>query len=249
MPKLKSLSSNTLSDIFDEYDFSSVEEYDRLAFELAMVYKNEYFSFVHLDAEEQQQWCNLANKVRNYYSNKILMDTLKGNTSKYRVALMDYIEKAKIDNKKILHDHVGIVSRLPYHYLEDCFIDDLKQKFPEITKTPSEQTVDQNTLHIEDKIRTVDYIGSYVRYTNSRDKNGNPRTQFSRNRIQWFWFSHPDLEYPICLKIESRNPFFNWFKRTVEKQGSIQLKVFVLNMNRHPDGVYYLNAEYWDLES
>lgn len=245
-------STDLLSDFFEEaehdilaqqvknfYAYSCLDDKDPVHETNAHIWYNKLPNNIK-EVYEQE-----AEEIRSYYQTKMMLEALDGKMSKYRADLVEYLSCAKENPCRIPENLMGIVCRLPYHYHEDVFLDQLKQRNDIKTKIDN---IDDYVSFVRPNM-SLSLIGTYQRYTPSRNSEGTPRPKSYRKLQRHYWFKDEhNLECAYRMVINNENPFSRWFYEKTKKTQNVKLKILAMHPSKHPGNFNYLDIFNWDLD-
>ena len=187
-----------------------------------------------------------AQKIRDYYSQKFLMISLRGRDplSKFRIELMQYFVESK-DNKEYTEEHIGMIYSLPRLYKEDQLLDKLREKYNVSAwkdKEPNALSV-RKTLFYIDVHRKANWNSTTRRV--SPDPGWVKRTPVYRKNKEFFnyWF-YDENERLYCIDLEMDNPFQRMWSRLIEFPLEVEGKIY---KNHSRDGLNYYTFSNWEI--
>jgi hypothetical protein len=160
---------------------------------------------------------DIANKIRDYYSKKIMVIKLRGtNLSKFREDLNKFIHSTEYVYKK---DMLPLIYRLPEFYEYDTAMDMLRK-------------------NLNDKIEPIQIKSRFVRTNKTLKFLKSFIVGRSGRKIKEFWFSdeHNNL---VNIFLSKDNPLMNLF----EKQLLNPITVTGDFVKMHRDNYEYLRVE------
>jgi len=200
-----------------------------------------------------------AQKIRDYYSQKFLMISLRSQhklanvppgypprplLSKFRIELMQYLVESK-DNKEYTEDQIGMIYSLPRLYKEDQLLDKLREKYNVSAwkdKEPNALSV-RKTLFYIDVHRKTNWHAATRRV--SPDSGWVKRTPVYRKNKEFFnyWF-HDENDRLYCIDLEMDHPFQRMWSRLIEFPLEVEGKIY---KNHSRDGLNYYTFSNWEI--
>lgn len=143
-----------------------------------------------------------AKRIRTMYRDRIMIRSLKGKAlTKYQITVYGIL-----NHVPITEEHLGIIYRLPYFYVEDLAKEEIKQHFSKLKHeiVPVAPTIQETRLV--------------------------PYTQVLRSRksgdINEFWFSNQNND-PVLWQVAANNPLIGLAKSLVNFNQPMLVKGFV----------------------
>lgn len=144
-----------------------------------------------------------AKKIRAHFLGKLMLLQLGGkHITPYRSELLKVLSQE--NTTTYMQEHAGMLMTLPRLYVEDMFLDDLKEKYDNTSWRMTE-------VHNENVERTLTYIGNHPKKS---FRYGYRKTSNDMFTCNWF---HDDNDRLYLIETDDDCPYRFFFKKLINK--------------------------------
>lgn len=171
----------------------------------------------------KQEDKDLANKVRDHYSKKIMMLKLKGTKlTNFREDLNTFVHG---DGNKVTEDMFPLIYRLPEFYEYDLGFTDI------YTKADCNHTLSKD-LHSKQQVMTLKPLGRLSKKTKT-------------NKTTEYWFKEKTTDSLAMIPIDPKNELLPLWNRLFETKSTMEISG--ITFVKPIDEIEYLSIKKWDL--
>lgn len=164
---------------------------------------------------------NSATEIRDFYSKKIMMWNLKGNTiTKYRQDLNKLIQS---DGTMFREDMLGLAYHLPAFYKYDSEIEEIR---------------------LTTECRKIPHIGTGTKTLVPMKK---VTKKSKRQHVNEYWFKEVRSNSPVVLSLQAKNPLEHVWDNIFDHSETLPIQANYIHKIRD-DFEYYFIGDKWELK-